>query len=92
MVHGTNPGTVPYLARSEEAGDLVEYLHSNSRIEYGKAQHQVLNLVEHVARKKGALRKGNIMSGWFRKFRERNPTLRLRKGDLIASVRFQCTS
>ena len=79
------------MTRSEET-DLVEYLHSTSRIGYGKTRHQVLNLVERVAKEKGALRKGKITSGWFRRFRERNPTLRLRKGDSMASVRFQCTS
>ena len=31
VVHGTNPGLVPYLTGSEET-DLVEYLHSTPKI------------------------------------------------------------
>ena len=45
-----------------------------------------------MVKEKGAPRKGKITSGWFRRFKERNPTVRLRKGDSMASVRFQCTS
>ena len=50
-----------------------------------------MNLVEHVAKEKGALRKDKFTSGWFRRFKEHNPALRLRKGDSMAAVRFQCT-
>ena len=35
---------------------------------------------------KGILRKCKISDGWFRRFRERNPILSMRKGDSTASV------
>ena len=44
-------------------------------------------LVEAVAREKATLRKKKISDGWFRRFMERQPYLRLRKGDATANVR-----
>ncbi len=37
VVHGNNPGPVPYLSPTEES-ELVEYLHSTSRVGYGKTR------------------------------------------------------
>ncbi len=91
VVHGTNPGPAPYLTKSEES-ELVDYLHSTSKVGYGKTRQQVMSIVERVAKQKGTLREGKVTCGWFRRFKERNPTIRLRKGDSMASVRFQCTS
>ena len=59
VVHGTNPGPVRYLTRSEES-ELVEYLHSTSKIGYGKTRQQVMNIVEHVTKEKGVLRKAKL--------------------------------
>ncbi len=91
VVHGNNPGPAPYLLPTEES-ELVEYLHSTSRVGYGKTRRQVMNIVGRVAKKKGTLRKGKVTCGWFRSFKRRNPSIRLRKGDSMAAVRFQCTS
>ena len=44
-------------------------------------------MVESAARDKGVLRKDRIGDGWFRGFMERQPQLRLRKGDKTSFVR-----
>ena len=51
-----------------------------------------MNIVEHVAKEKGALRKGKVTCGWSRRFKECNQTVSLRNGDSMASVQFQCTT
>ena len=86
VVHGTKPGPVPYLNKDEEA-NLAEFLEVVSDVGYGKTKKQIKNMVESAARDKGVLRKGRISDGWFRGFMERQPQLRLRKGDKTSFVR-----
>ena len=90
VTHGTNSGPKPYLS-SQEEGELTEYLTSTSKAGYGKTRGQVMKIVQHVAKEKGVLRKEKISAGWFRRFRERQPDVSLRKGDSMALVRFHCT-
>ena len=90
VTHGTNPGPKPYLS-SQEEDELAAYLTSTSKAGYGKTRRQVMNIVQHVAKEKRILRKERISSGWFRRFRERQPDVSLRKGDSMALVRFRCT-
>ena len=88
ITHGINPGPKRYLS-SEEESELAAYLTSTSKTGYGKTRRQVMNIVQHVAKEKGVLIKAQISSGWFRRFKERQPKLSLRKGDSMAVVRFQ---
>jgi len=44
-------------------------------------------MVEKVATENGILKKKTISEGWFRRFLEQKPQLRLRKGDRTAGVR-----
>ena len=91
VVHGSNPGPAPYLTNSEES-ELVGYLQSTAKIGYGKTRQHVMNIVERVAKEKGLLKKERLTCGWFRRFKQNNPSMSLRKGDSMASVRFQCTT
>ena len=91
ITHGVNPGPQPYLLPGEES-ELAEYLTSTSKVGYGKTRRQVLNIVQRVAKEKGLLRQEKISCGWFRRFKERQPSIALRKGDSMETVRFQCTN
>jgi hypothetical protein len=51
-----------------------------------------MGIAQNVALDKGVLCKKNISQGWFRRFRERNTYLRLRRGDPTASVRIDALS
>ncbi len=86
VVHGTNPGVRPYLERDEEK-ELCDFLVTVGEIGYGKTRRQVKDIAESVAREKGLLKKEKISDGWFRRFLERNPSLRLRKGDSTCTAR-----
>ena len=90
MVHGSNPGPAPYLTSSEES-ELVGCLQSTAKIGYGMTRQQGMNIVERVA-KEGLLKMERLTCGWFRRFKQRNPSTSLRTGDSMASVRFQCTT
>jgi len=83
--HGVKPGPKSYLNEVEEK-DLAEFLKVTSSIGYGKTRKQVKAVVETAAQEKGALRKDRISDGWFRCFLERQPQLRLCKGDRTAFV------
>ena len=72
VTHGTNLGPQPYVS-SQEEGELTKYLASTSKAGYGKTRQQAINIVQHVAKEKGFLRKEKISAGWFRRFRERQP-------------------
>ena len=50
---------------SEEESELASYLTTTSKAGYGKTKRQVMNIVQHVAKDKGVLRKERISSGWF---------------------------
>ena len=86
VVHGTKPGPKPYLTANEETS-LSNHLIEAAQAGYGKTRKQVKSIVESVAREKGILRARRISDGWWRRFRERQPTLSLRRGDPTAHVR-----
>ena len=48
VVHGTNPGPMPYLSTKEEER-LVEYLLDANKVGYGKTRRQVKVIVDRVA-------------------------------------------
>ena len=89
--HGTKPGPHPYLQPSEEK-ELVEYLRTAARIGYGKTRREVKSIAENVAIEKGMLKAARISNGWWRRFMERNPSLRLRRGDATAGVRLDAVN
>ena len=66
---------------------LGEFIEVVGQIGYGKTRKQIKNIAESVARDKGILKRSRISDGWFRRFLQRQPNLRLRKGDATASVR-----
>ena len=74
VVHGTNPGPVPYLTTAEE-DELEEYLSEANKMGYGKTHRQVKVIAERVATEKGVLRGARISDGWWRRFLQRHPRL-----------------
>lgn len=86
VTHGTKPGPVSYLTGSEET-ELSQFIEVIGKIGYGKTRKQIKGIAESVARDKGVLKKSRISDGWFRRFMQRQPHLRLRKGDATANVR-----
>ena len=86
VVHGTNPGPMPYLSSKEEER-LVEYLLDANKVGYGKTRRQVKVIVDRVATEKGVLRSARISDGWWRRFLQRHPRLSLRSGDSTGYVR-----
>jgi len=86
VIHGTKPGPSPYLNKEEES-ELAQFVVEVSEIGYGKTRKQIKGMVEKVANEKGILKNKAISDGWFRRFLERQPQLRLRKGDRTAQVR-----
>ena len=85
VIHCTKPGPKPYLSPVEEK-ELANYLVEVAKAGYGKSRSQIKGLAEAIARKKETLRKTKILDGWFRRFMERQPYLRLRKGDATVNV------
>lgn len=59
MLHGTNPGPMPYLNNAEEM-ELVEYLSEANKLGYGKTRREVEVIAERVATDKGVLRGARI--------------------------------
>ena len=86
VVHGTNPGPVPYLSSMEEE-ELVEYLSDANKVGYGKTRRQVKVITQRVATEKGVLRSARISDGWWWRFLQQHPQLSLRSGDSTAYVR-----
>ena len=86
VVHGTKPGPKPYLSSVEET-ELANFLVDFAKAGYGKSRSQIKGLSERVALDKAVLKGKKISDGWFRRFMERQPYLRLRKGDATANVR-----
>ena len=89
VVHGTKPGPRPYLEPIEE-NELSNFLVDTAKAGFGKTRKEVKALVTKVAREKGVLKKEKVTDGWFRRFKERQPQLSLRKGDATANVRMNC--
>ena len=86
VTHGTKPGPKPYLSSVEEK-ELGSFL---AKAGYGKSRSQIKGLAEGIANDKGMLKGKRISDGWFRRFMERQPHLRLRKGDTTSNVRMDC--
>ena len=89
--HGTKPGPKPYLTNEEEAS-LANHLVEAASIGYGKTRKEVKILVEKIAEDKSVLRGSKVTDGWWRRFRERQPQLALRRGDPTAHVRMDSTN
>ena len=83
---GRRPGPHPYLMPSEEA-ELASHLIEAAAIGVGKTRSEVMRIAQEVAGAKGVLKRTQISSGWWRRFLERNPVLRLHAGDATAGMR-----
>jgi hypothetical protein len=94
VVHGTNPGPVPYLTKDEET-ELANHLLMAAEIGYGKTRRDVCCLVKsYLNTKTDKVMKGatKLSNGWWEKFLKRNPQLTLRVGDSTAGVRFDAVT
>lgn len=91
VVHGTKPGPKPYLTSSEES-ELSDFIVDVAKAGYGKTRRQIKAIVEGVARVKGVLKAKRFSDGWWKRFLERQPSLRLRRGDATANVRMDCVN
>ena len=84
---GTNPGPVPYLT-SEEEDELVKHLLTCADIGYPKTKQEVLAIVRQAIHKKREYAAKEFTGkGWWNRFVERWPAIRLRKGDALAIPR-----
>lgn len=86
MIDGTKPGRVSYLCADEEQ-ELETYLTQANEVGYGKTRRDVKAIAEKVAAEKGVLRSSHISDGWWKRFLQRHPKLRLRSGDATGHVR-----
>ena len=84
--HGTKPGPKPYLSIQEES-ELATHLLQAADIGFGKTRRDVKCIVEEYLHRKGTLKGTTVSDGWWEKFVQRNPILRLRSGDSTAHVR-----
>jgi len=75
----------PYLNKTEET-ELAEFLETRAEVGYDKTRKQVMNILESTAKENGLLEKRRISDSRSRRFIEREPQLRLRKGDSTAFV------
>ena len=91
IIHGTNPGLKCYLGIEEE-NELSDFLKGSALVGYGRTRMEVMNIAQSVADQKGLLRKDKISSGWWRRFRERQGDLSLRRGDNTASIRMDAVN
>ena len=89
VVHGSKSGPKPYLTYEEEK-EMVDFLITCSKMGYGKTRNEVLKIVEAAMQKKG--REGKVSQGWWIRFCERWPSLRLRKGDSFPVARDKVTN
>ena len=87
--HGRVSGPEPYLNKEEEQ-DLVDFLIQMAKLGYGKTKKDVLSIVKRTVESKGITKKFNG-EGWWTRFKQRNPSLRLRVADPLAMVRSVCT-
>ena len=85
VTSGTNPGPVPYLTPEEED----ELLLTCADIGYPKTKQEVLAIVRQAIHKKRGedAAKEFTGKGWWNRFVERRPDIRLRKGDALAIPR-----
>ena len=87
--HGTNPGRRPYLTESEER-ELEVFLMKCSQMGYGKTRKDVLQIVEKISVLKGIEIEDQIADGWYHRFKNRVPSITIRRGDPYVSVRADC--
>ena len=90
VIHGSSCGARPYLSKEEEK-ELVNFITTCSKMGYGKTRKEVLALVEAAIEKKGRELKNPISNGWWTRFQERWPNLRLRRGDPFSVARDKMT-
>ena len=84
--HGVNPGPKPYLSKEEES-ELADHLIHVANLGYGKTCRDVKCLVERYAIQKKVLKGSAISNGWWQRFLQRNPNLKLRRGDGTSGIR-----
>ena len=82
VIHGTNMGAKPYLSHEEER-ELVEFLFNCAKMGYGKTRKEVLYIVHATVQKKGINVESGITQGWWVKFCQRWPEIKLCKGILF---------
>ena len=91
VVHGMKPGPMLYLTTQEE-----KYLVLSAKVGYGKTRRDVMNMVEtyiNSQQSKGEYQKEvTISNGWWFKFKMRNPSVNLRRGDSTAGVRMDAVN
>ena len=90
---GCRMGLKRYLTYGEES-KLVEFNIKWSKMGYGKTRQDVMKLVDScLAKKENLKRKSTKLSnGWWVRFLQRWPQLRLCKGDSFAIVREDASS
>ena len=65
-----------------------------SSLGYGKTRRDACSIVEQYVEQKEdvSLQKEKITNGWWQKFLERNPGIKLRSGDLTAGIRLDAVN
>ena len=95
IVHGVKPRLTPYLITQEEK-ELAEHLVLSAKVGYGKTRRDVMNLVETYVNclrsKEQNQKEVTVSNGWWFKFKIRNPSPSLRRGDITAGVRMDAVN
>lgn len=87
VIHGTKSGRVPYLTHSEEE-ELYNWVVRCASIGYPKRRDDVIGIVRKALQSKSADLVENFKgNGWWLRFKQRWPKIRLRKGDALAQPR-----
>ena len=88
------PGAVggpPRYLTDEEEEELVRWLEGCAEVGCAKSVREVRGVVGAIVGKKQNLEHATVSHGWWDRFRERHPHLRLRAGECLAYVRAVCT-
>ena len=91
VVHGTKPGSKPYLSNEKEA-ELSSFLRTCSNIGYGRTRSNVLDITRSVAAEKGVIKGSKVTQGWWRHFCELQPDLLLCHGDVTVHVQMDAVN
>ena len=89
------PGAVggpPRYLTDEEEEELVRWLEGCAEVGCAKSVREVRGVVGAIVGKKQNLEHATVSHGWWDRFRERHPHLRLRAGECLAYVRAVCTN
>ena len=89
------PGAVggpPRYLTDEEEEELVRWLEGCAEVGCAKSVREVRGVVGAIVGKKQNLEHATVSHGWWDRFRERHPHLRLRAGERLAYVRAVCTN